>query len=75
MGLQAKNGKFQNPGKGYGFVVATGIEKTDFRKSFAQAFFETGKGVQRTLIFTAGDDGLDRCIASPQIGATQGPDA
>src|SRR5471032_1185514 len=73
--LQSQRRQFQHMRHRDGVGVAGRLQRADAGEARAQAHFEFGQQVDGLLVRAARDDGFDRRVVAPKIGAAQRADA
>mgnify|MGYP007076388472 CR=1 FL=1 len=70
--LQAEGAELQGVGDRDGVEMVGGNQVAEFREALAQAGFEAGQLGNGAFGSFTGDDGLNRSVPAPQVGAAQG---
>ena len=75
LGLQRQRRALEHMGQRQPDLGAGLLQGADLREALAQVLDEAGQLGQIALRGRERDDGLDRGVAGPEVGAAQGPDA
>jgi hypothetical protein len=71
LSLQAERRELERLRHRYGLIMTGRPEHGQFGEALTQTGFETRDAVDAAFVLGAVDNGLDRCVAAPQIGTAQ----